>query len=172
MLCRENMEKYTEIQKLKAAIGESSGSKQKADKNFSDDEYLLGRYDLLEKYGLKEMDEKDIEELLGVYDRDSLNNREIENMERILSRKIYQATLSISSIKGAAVEVFIENHEELYGIVNIIVEYEPKSFLDKIRGVSNNMEAETIEIARIEISEIFKSHPEIVPNIEIKVDSL
>ena len=167
------MEKYPEIQKLKAAIGNSGESKQKADKNFSDDtEDLLGRYDLLEKYGLKEMDEKDIQEILGAYDKNSLNNREIENMERILSRKIYQAIISISSIKGAAVEVYIEDPDELSGIINIIVEYEPKSFLDKIRGASNNMEVETIEIAKMEIAEIFKSHPEIVENIEIKINSI
>ncbi len=166
------MEKYTEIQKLKEAIGNSSGSKQKSNKNFSDDEDLLGRYDLLEKYGLHEMDEKNIEELLGVYDSDSLNNREIENMERILSRKIYQAIISMSYIKGAAVEIYIEDPDELRGIVNIIVEYEPKSFLDKIRGVSSNTEAGAIELARKEIAEIFESHPEIIENIEVKVNSL
>ncbi len=166
------MEKYTEIQKLKEVIGNSGGSKQKSSENFNDGENFLSRYDLLEQYGLHEMDEKDIEELLGVYDSDSLNNREIENMERILSRKIYQAIISMSSIKRAAVEVFIEGPDELRGIVNIIVEYESKSFLDKIRGASNNMDVETIEIARIEIDEIFKSHHEIVENIEIKVDSL
>lgn len=93
-------------------------------------------------------------------------------MERIISKKIYQAILSLPSIKKAAVEVFICHSDELYGLINLIVEYEPKGFLDRIIGTSNAaMDAKTIEMTRIELSEIFINHPEIVENFEIKVES-
>jgi len=93
-------------------------------------------------------------------------------MERFLSKKIHNAILSLPSIEKAAVEIFICNSDELYGLVNIIVEYEPKGFLNRIRRTSNNvMDAKTMEITRIELSEIFIDHPEVVENFEIKIES-
>ncbi len=166
------MEKHTDIQKLKAAIENSKGSRPKQNKEYSNDEDPLGRYDLLEKYGLHEMDEKDVDELLGSYDNDILSSKELESMERVLSKKVHQAIMSLSGVKKAAVEVYIDNSGDLHGIVNIIVEYKPKKFLDRILGTSNgSMDEITLEITRMEINEIFKSHPEIIENIEITLDS-
>ena len=93
-------------------------------------------------------------------------------MERFLSKNIYNAIMALPSIEKAAVEIFLCDSGELYGLINIIVEYEPKGFLDRIRRTSNNvMDAKTLEMTRIELSEIFINHPEIVDNFEIKVDS-
>lgn|GEM_PF-3641591 len=160
------------IRKFKAALEGSDGFQQESNEDSMNEEELINRYNLLEKYGLKEMDEKDINGLLGTYDNDSLDNKKLENMERILSKKIYHVIMSIPAIKKAAVDVFIYKRDELYGMVNIIVEYEPKGFLGRIIGTSNgNMDVKTIEIVQIEINEIFINSPEIVENFEIKIGS-
>jgi hypothetical protein len=161
-----------DIRKLKAAREDSTKFQQELDENSMSEEELINRFNLLERYGLKEMDEKDIEVLLGIYNKDILDNKKLENMERILSKKIYHAIMSIQDIKKAAVDVFIYKLDELHGTVNIIVEYESKGFLGKImRTSNNNMDAKTVEITKIEISEIFINHPEIIENFEIKVGS-
>jgi hypothetical protein len=163
-----------DIHELKAAI-EDPLARKKFDndpdnENNDLNEELTERDNLLEKYGLKDMEEKEIDELLGSYSRDTLNNKELESMERILSKKIHSAVMSLKAIKKAAVEVFIDYSDELYGIVTIIVEYESKGFLDKIMGHSNSMDAETIEVTQIEITELFNSY-DLVENFEINIES-
>ena len=162
-----------DINELKAAIEDPLARKKFDDPGEEDIdliEELNERDNLLEKYGLKDMEEKEIDELLGSYSRDTLNNKELESMERILSKKIHGAVMSIHTIKKAAVEVFIDYSDELCGIITIIVEYEHKGFLDKIMGHSNSMDAETIEVTQMEISELFNSH-ELVENFEINIES-
>ncbi len=163
-----------DIQELKTAIGDPLARKKFDDPINDDsiDEEITERYNLLEKYGLKDMDETEIEELLGSYDRDTLNNKELESMERVLSKKIHNAIMSMHAIKKAAVEVFIDYSDELCGIVTILVEYEHKGFLDRIMGPSDGtMNEETMEITQIEISELFKNSPELVENFEINIES-
>jgi hypothetical protein len=161
-----------DIQELKAAVADPLARKKFNESNEENNpnEEFTERHNLLERYGLKDMDEEEIEELLGSYDRATLNNKELESMERILSKKIHSAIMSVHAIKKAAVEVFIDYSDELYGIITIIVEYEPKRFLDKIMGHSSNMNAETIEITQMEIIELFNS-PELVKNFEINIES-
>ena len=164
-----------DINELKAAI-EDPLARKKLDKNHSNEdndlsEEITERDNLLDKYGLKDMEEKEIDELLGSYSRDILNNKELESMERILSKKIHSAVISLRAIKKAAVEVFIDYSDELRGIVTIIVEYESKGFLDKIMGHSTGMNAETIEVTQMEISALFKNSPELVENFEINIES-
>jgi hypothetical protein len=159
------------IRKLKELLEDSDEPEQELEEDSIEEEDLSERYNLLEKYGLREMDDEDVDELLGRRNGNSLNNKEIESLEIVLAKKIYHAIMSMPTIKKAAVEVFIENDIELYGIVNIIVEYEPKGFLNRIIGTSNNDDAETIEVTQIEIIEIFEDSPEIVENFEINVES-
>ena len=164
-----------DIHELKAAIEDplarekfNNDPKEKKDK-ISDD--LSERDNLLEKYGLKDMEEKEIDQLLGSYNQDSLNNKELESMERILSKKIYSAVTSLKAIKKAAVEVFIDYSDELRGIVTIIVEYEAKGFLNRIVRHPDGMNEETIEVTQMEIVELFKNSPELVENFEINIES-
>jgi hypothetical protein len=159
------------IRKLKELLEDSDEPEQELEEDSIEEEDLSERYNLLEKYGLREMDDEDVDELLGRRNGNSLNNKEIESLEIVLAKKIYHAIMSMPTIKKAAVEVFIENDIELYGIVNIIVEYEPKGFLNRIIGSSNNDDAKTIEVTQIEIIEIFEDSPEIVENFEINVES-
>jgi Uncharacterized protein conserved in archaea (DUF2226). len=164
-----------DIHELKAAIEdplarEKFNNDPKEEKDKSSDD-LSERDNLLEKYGLRDMEEKEIDQLLGSYNQDSLNNKELESMERILSKKIYSAVTSLKAIKKAAVEVFIDYSDELRGIVTIIVEYEPKGFLNRIVRHPNGMNAETIEVTQMEIVELFKNSPELVENFEINIES-
>lgn len=164
-----------DIHELKAAIEDPLARKKfnndpTEDKDKSSDDFSE-RDNLLEKYGLRDMEEKEIDQLLGSYNQDSLNNKELESMERILSKKIYSAVTSLKAIKKAAVEVFIDYSDELRGIVTIIVEYEPKGFLNRIVRHPNGMNAETIEVTQMEIVELFKNSPELVENFEINIES-
>lgn len=164
-----------DIHELKAAIEdplarEKFNNDPKEEKDKSSDD-LSERDNLLEKYGLRDMEEKEIDQLLGSYNQDSLNNKELESMERILSKKIYSAVTSLKAIKKAAVEVFIDYSDELRGIVTIIVEYEAKGFLNRIVRHPNGMNVETIEVTQMEIVELFKNSPELVENFEINIES-
>lgn len=158
-----------DIEKLKASLENESNPELYEDSN--DEEELTERYNLLEKYGLKDMEEDDVETLLGVRNS-NLDNKDLENMERVLNKKIYNAITSLNSIKKAAVETLMETDDELYGTINIIVEYEPQGFLEKIIGNSNINEVYTdvFEAAQIEIMEFFEKSPELVENFEINVE--
>lgn len=158
-----------DIEKLKASLENESNPELYEDSN---DEELIERYNLLEKYGLKDMEEDDVETLLGARNSNILDNKDLENMERVLNKKIYNAITSLNSIKKAAVETLMETDDELYGAINIIVEYEPKGFLEKIIGNSNINEvyADVFEAAQIEIMEFFEKSPELVENFEINVE--
>jgi len=158
------------MRKLKELLEDDSESKQKSNGNSVNEEDLAERDNLLEKYGLREMDDEDIEELLGRRNGHSLNNKDIENMEMVLAKKIYKSIMSMSTVKKAAVEVFIENDMELYGTVNIIVEYEPKGLLNRLIGTPND-DTETIEVTQIEIIEIFENDYGIIENFEINIES-
>lgn len=158
-----------DIEKLKASLEEES---QEELKDSTSEKELIDRHNLLKRYGLKEMDEGAVEELLGARDSNSLNNKELENMERVLNKKIYKAITSQTAIKKAAVEILMEIDDELYGTINIIVEYEPRGFLEKIIGPSNKNEVyeNVIEVTQLEIIEFFENTPEMVENFEINVE--
>lgn len=157
-----------DIKKLKASLEEESKDEPMSEKE------LIERSNLLEKYGLKEMDEDDVEQLLGARNSNNLNNKDLENMERILAKKIYQSIKSIPGIKKAAIEVFMENYDELYGNINIIAEYESGGFLEKIIGNSSKDDVyfEIIEVTEIELWEIFENSPEIIENFELNIEFL
>lgn len=159
-----------DIEKLKASLENESTPVLYEDSN--DEEELIERYNLLEKYGLKDMEEDDVETLLGARNSNILDNKDLENMERVLNKKIYNAVTSLNSIKKAAVETLMEIDDELYGTINIIVEYEPQGFLEKIIGNSNINEVYTdvFEAVQIEIMEFFENSPELIENFEINVE--
>lgn len=161
-------------EKLNASL-DSNELEHELNENSASRNSDIDRIKFLENYGLKEMDEEEVEVLLGKSNKNSLNNKDTENMERILAKKIYHSLISLPAIKKAAVEILIESSSELYGTVNIIVEYEPKGFLSRIIGTSNknidNMDAKTIEAAQIEIIEAFESTPEVVENFQINIES-
>jgi len=127
----------------------------------------------MEKYGIKEMNEDDVEGLLEDYKGGSLNDEDVEKIEFSLMNKIKKSIFGIPKIRGAEVMVFLENSVELTGDINIIIEYEVKGFLSRLMGESkdiDNLRRQIINIVQIEIKKSFRKYPEIVSNFNINVE--
>lgn len=133
----------------------------------------IDRSKLLEKYGIKEMNEDDVDGLLEDYKGGSLNDEDVEKIEFSLMNKIKKSIFGIPKIRGAEVMVFLENNAELTGDVNIIIEYDAKGFLSRLMGESKDIEKlrrQIINIVQIEIKKSFRKYPEIVSNFNINVE--
>ncbi|MCE5213626.1 MAG: DUF2226 domain-containing protein [Methanobacterium sp.] len=133
----------------------------------------VDRTKLLKKYGIKEMNEDDVDDLLDTYKGGSLNDEDVEKIELALMNKIKKSIFGIPKIKGAEVMVFLENAAELTGDINIIIEYETQGFFSRLMGESKtieNLRRQVINIAQIEIKKSFRKYPEIVNNFNINVE--
>ncbi len=136
-------------------------------------EESVDRAELMKKYGLKDVGEEEVENILDSYKGGSLSDEDIEKIELTLMNKIKKSILGIPKIKGTEVMVFLENSNELTGTINIITEYESKGFLSRIIGDSNNLDnlkKQIINITQIEIRKSFRGYPEIVNNFKINVE--
>ncbi len=132
----------------------------------------LDRTELLKKYGIKDIQEEDVENILESYKGGSVSDEDVEKIELTLMNKIKKSILGIPKIRGAEVMVFLENNRELTGNVNIIIETESKGFLSRIMGDSDNMklEKQIIDMSQIEIRKSFRKYPEIVEKFEVNVE--
>jgi hypothetical protein len=132
----------------------------------------LDRIELLKKYGIKDIQEEDVENILESYKGGSVSDEDVEKIELTLMNKIKKSILGIPKIRGAEVMVFLENSRELTGNVNIIIETESKGFLSRIMGDSDNMklEKQIIDMSQIEIRKSFRKYPEIVEKFEVNVE--
>ncbi len=133
----------------------------------------IDRAELMKKYGLKDVGDEEVENILDSYKGGSLSDEDIEKIELTLMNKIKKSILGIPKIKGTEVMVFLENAGELTGTINIITEYESKGFLSRIIGDSNdldNLKRQIINITQIEIRKSFRGYPEIVNNFKINVE--
>ena len=131
------------------------------------------RAELMKKYGLKDVGDEEVENILESYKGGSLSDEDIEKIELTLMNKIKKSILSIPKIKGTEVMVFLENASELTGTINIITEYESKGFLSRFMGESkdlDNLKKQIINITQIEIKKSFRGYPEIVDNFKINVE--
>lgn len=133
----------------------------------------MDRSKLMEKYGIKEMNDDDVDGILDDYKGGSLNDDDVEKIEFSLMNKIKKSIFGIPKIKGAEVMVFLENSLELTGDINIIIEYEAKGFFSRLMGESKdieNLRRQVINIVQIEIKKSFRKYPEIVSNFNINVE--
>lgn len=132
----------------------------------------MDRSKLIKKYGIKDIQEEDVTNILESYKGGSVSDEDVEKIELTLMNKIKKSTLSIPKIRGAEVMVFLDNAERLTGKVNIIIESETQGFLSRIMGDSNkaNLERQIIEISQIEIRKSFRKYPEIVDDFNINVE--
>lgn len=133
----------------------------------------IDRSKLMEKYGIKEMNDEDVEGILDDYKGGSLNEEDVEKIELSLMNKIKKSIFGIPKIKGVEVMVFLENANELTGDINIILEYEAKGFFSRLIGESKdieNLRRQVINIVQIEIKKSFRKYPEIVNNFNINVE--
>ena len=96
----------------------------------------VNREELMKKYGLKDVGEEEVDNILETYKGGSLSDEDVEKIELTLMNKIKKTILGIPKIKGTEVMVFLDNTSELSGTINIITEYESKGFLSRIRGES------------------------------------
>ncbi len=133
---------------------------------------VMDRSELMKKYGIKDIQEEDVTNILESYKGGSVSDEDVEKIELTLMNKIKKSTLSIPKIKGAEVMVFLDNAEILSGKVNIIIESENKGFLSRFIGDSNkaDLERQIIEISQIEIRKSFRKYPEIVEYFNINVE--
>ena len=139
----------------------------------SEPEVPLDRSDLLKKYGIKEVKEEDVENLLDTYKGGSVDEGDVEKIELTLMNKIKKSVLGLPKIRGAEVMVFLDNTNGLSGHVNIIIESESQGFLSKLRGESkdaDNLKRQIINISQIEIRKSFRKYPEIVDEFDINVE--
>ena len=132
----------------------------------------MDRSELMKKYGIKDIQEEDVTNILESYKGGSVSDEDVEKIELTLMNKIKKSTLSIPKIKGAEVMVFLDNVERLTGKVNIIIESQSQGFLSRIMGDSNkaDLERQIIEISQIEIRKSFRKYPEIVDDFNINVE--
>lgn len=139
----------------------------------SEPEVPLDRLDLLKKYGIKEVKEEDVENLLDTYKGGSVDEGDVEKIELTLMNKIKKSVLGLPKIRGAEVMVFLDNTNGLSGHVNIIIESESQGFLSKLRGDSkdaDNLKRQIINISQIEIRKSFRKYPEIVDEFDVNVE--
>jgi len=133
----------------------------------------INREDLMKKYGLKDVEENEVDDLIETYKGGSLSDDDIEKIELTLMNKIKKLILGIPKIKGTEVMVFLDNNSELSGIINIITEYESKGLLYRIMGESRDIDKikkQIIDITQMEIKKSFRGYPEIVDDIKINVE--
>ncbi len=132
----------------------------------------MDRSELMKKYGIKDIQEEDVSNILESYKGGSVSDDDVEKIELTLMNKIKKSILAIPKIKGAEVMVFLDNADGLSGKVNIMIESDTKGFLSRIMGDSNdiNLERQIIEISQIEIRKSFRKFPEIVDKFNVNVE--
>ncbi len=133
----------------------------------------IDRMELLKKYGIKDVQDDDVENLLQSYKGGIIDDDDVERVELVLMNLIKKSVLGIPKIKGTEVMVFLDNYKELTGTINIITEYESQGFLNKIMGQSRtatNLRRQIINIAEIAIKKSFRQYPEVVEKFEINVE--
>lgn len=133
----------------------------------------VNREDLMKKYGLKDVGEEEVDNILETYKGGSLSDEDVEKIELTLMNKIKKTILGIPKIRGTEVMVFLDNTSELSGTINIITEYESKGFFSRIRGQSKdleNLKRQIMNITQMEVKKSFRGYPEIVDDFEINVE--
>jgi hypothetical protein len=132
----------------------------------------MDRSELMKKYGIKDIQEEDVDNILESYKGGSVSDEDVEKIELTLMNKIKKSVLGIPKIRGAEVMVFLENANGLSGKVNIMIESESKGFLSRIIGDSKdiNLERQIVDISQIEIRKSFRKYPEIVEKFDVNVE--
>jgi len=137
------------------------------------EEKPVDRSELLKKYGIKDVQDGDVENLLQSYKGGIIDDDDVERVELVLMNLIKKSVLGIPKIKGTEVMVFLDNYKELTGTINIIIEYESQGFLNRIMGQNRtavNLRRQIINIAEIAIKKSFRQYPEVVEKFEINVE--
>jgi hypothetical protein len=161
-----------EIISSQSAVDESKEVSSKIEEE-SQEEPLVDRSELLKKYGIKDVNEKDVENLLESYKGGSVSDDDAEKIELTLMNRIKKSVLGIPKIQATEVMVFLDNYRELTGTINIITEYESQGFFSRMMGKSktiDNLRRQIINIAEFEIKKSFRQYPEVIDKFDINVE--
>lgn len=140
----------------------------------TENEEPMDRSELLKKYGIKDIDEEDVEKVLESYTGGYLSDNDVEKVELTLMNRIKKSIMGLPKVKGTEVMIFLDNAgNDLRGNINVIMEYQSQGFLSRIVGGSkeiNNLKRQVIGICNMEIRKIFREYPEVVDKFEINVE--
>lgn len=153
--------------------GEGVGSSKSSETEEVEEELPADRSELLKKYGIKEVQEEQVEGLLQTYKGGIIDDEDVEKVELVLMNTIKKSVLGVPKIRGTEVMVFLDNYKDLSGTINIIAEYESQGFINRIMGQSrtaNNLTRQIINIAEIAIKKSFRQYPEVVEKFDINVE--
>ncbi len=139
-----------------------------------ENEEPMDRTELLKKYGIKDIDEEDVEKVLESYTGGYLSDNDVEKVELTLMNRVKKSIMGLPKVKGTEVMIFLDNAgNDLRGNINVIMEYQSQGFLSRIVGGSkeiNNLKRQVIGICNMEIRKIFREYPEVVDKFEINVE--
>ena len=156
------------------SVDESLPEETEAEEESSEDEKIpVDRSELLKKYGIKDVQDEDVENLLQNYNGGIIDDDDVERVELVLMNLIKKSVLGIPKIKGTEVMVFLDNYKDLSGTINIITEYENQGIFNRLMGQSRtatNLRRQIINIAEIAIKKSFRQYPEVVDKFEINVE--
>ena len=133
----------------------------------------LSRDELMKKYGLRDIEEEEVERVLETYKGGAITDIDPERVEFTLMNKIKMSILGIPKIKGAEVIVFLDNSLDLSGRIKIMVEHEGKGLFSRIMGDSKeeeNLKFHIMDIVEMELRKTFRDFPEIVDNFEVSIE--
>ncbi len=133
----------------------------------------IDRAELMKKYGLKDVEEEEVDKVLETYKGGEVSIEDLEKIELTLMNKIKKSVMGIPKIGGTEVMVFLDNTNEISGKINIICEYASKGIFSRFMGDSKdikNLKFHISEIVEMEIRKSFREYPQIVENFEINID--
>jgi len=132
----------------------------------------VSREELMRKYGLKDVNDEEVETILESYKGGSISHEDLERIELTLMNKIKKSIMGIPKIKGVEVMVFLDSARELTGTINIISEYGGTGFFSRIVGSNDKVKLENriYTITEMEIKKSFREYPEIINNFEINIE--
>ncbi|MDI6643731.1 MAG: DUF2226 domain-containing protein [Methanobacteriaceae archaeon] len=160
------------VQEAQQASELEKTSETKLEESKSKTKEPVSREVLMKKYGLKEVNEEEVENILESYKGGTISIEDLERIELTLMNKIKKSIMGIPKIKGVEVMVFLDNVRELTGTINIITEYGGTGFLSRIVGSSDKIKLENriYTITEMEIKKSFREYPEIINNFEINIE--
>jgi len=133
----------------------------------------IDREELMKKYGLKDIQEEEVDKVLETYKGGTVSSGDLEKIELTIMNRIKQSVMGIPKIQGTEVMVFLDNTHELGGKIKIITGYEGKGIFSRIMGESKdiqNLKYQILDIVEMEIRKSFREYPQIVENFDINIE--
>lgn len=174
---KHNMDKINESKesvKPENIVAESKVSELKeVSEEIEEPKVPIDREELMKKYGLKDIQEEEVDKVLETYKGGTVSNADLERIELTIMNRIKQSVMGIPKIQGTEVMVFLDNTHELGGKIKIITGYEGKGIFSRIMGESKdiaNLKYQILDIVEMEIRKSFREYPQIVENFDINIE--